>query len=70
MRVLGPGWHCVGNCFDTYNKDLPSTADKRGVHRNTIRRRGSEIPSCEVGEKLFTVTSLSSVVHIHTLSCA
>lgn len=43
MRVLGPGWHCVGNCFDTYNKDLPSTADKRGVHRNTIRR-GSEIP--------------------------
>lgn len=44
MKVPGPGWHCIENCFDTHNRDLPSTADKRGMHRKTIRRSGFEIP--------------------------
>lgn len=43
MRVLGPDWRCIEYCFDTYNRELPPTADKRGMRRNTIRS-GLEIP--------------------------
>lgn len=51
-----------GSAIDSWQKRSAQKHNQKKQLRNPL--------SSEVGENLFTVTSLSSAVHIHTLSCA